>query len=134
MLKILLGGPADAGRDGPREAEARAAFDAGDLPRALDAWPGGMERNVLARFVKTGNPAAAVRSVDERVRRLWVSALQSRLFNDVVARRIDSLGRLLDGDFACKHENGACFRVADAAAEQPRCDAFEISPTGPLLG
>ncbi|MHC4836225.1 MAG: tRNA pseudouridine(13) synthase TruD, partial [Planctomycetota bacterium] len=24
--------------------------------------------------------------------------------------------------------------VEDAAVEQPRCDAFEISPTGPLIG
>jgi tRNA pseudouridine13 synthase len=35
---------------------------------------------------------------------------------------------------AYKHINGAMFKVEDAAAEQPRCDAFEISPTGPLLG
>src|SRR5205823_14820499 len=33
-----------------------------------------------------------------------------------------------------KHENGACFLVEDPAAEQPRADRFEISPTGPLLG
>jgi tRNA pseudouridine13 synthase len=134
VLKILLGGPADSAHEGPRVADARMAFDAGDLPRALDCWPGGLERNVLARLVKTGSPATAVKSVDERVRRLWVSALQSRLFNEVAARRIDALDRLMDGDFACKHENGACFRVPDAAAEQPRCDRFEISPTGPLLG
>lgn len=133
VLALLLGGP-DPARDDPRVADARAAYDAGDLPRALGLWPGGMERRVLARLVKTGRPAAAVGSVDQKVRRLWVSALQSRLFNEVAARRIDSLSRLLDGDFAYKHENGACFRVADAAAEQPRCDRFEISPTGPLLG
>ena len=38
-----------------------------------------------------------------------MSALQSRVYNEVVAQRIDSLGQLLDGDFAYKHENGACF-------------------------
>lgn len=134
VLKILLGGPADDANEAARAADARAAYDAGDLPRALDAWPGGLERSILARLVKTGNATAAVKSVDEKVRRLWVSALQSRLFNEVVARRIDSLDRLMDGDFACKHENGACFRVPRAAVEQPRCDRFEISPTGPLLG
>jgi tRNA pseudouridine13 synthase len=40
----------------------------------------------------------------------------------------------MDGDVAEKHENGACFTVEDAAKEQPRADAFEISPTGPLVG
>jgi tRNA pseudouridine13 synthase len=133
LLRQLLGRP-DPARDHPRVAEARAAFEAGDLNRALETWPGGMERAVLARFVKTESASAAVRSVDEKVRKIWVSALQSRLFNEVVAARIDSLDRLMDEDLAYKHENGACFRVESAAVEQPRCDAFEISPTGPMLG
>jgi tRNA pseudouridine13 synthase len=133
VLRQLLGRP-DPATDNPRVADARAAFDAGELERALDTWPGGMERSILARLVKTGQPRAAVRAVDSKIRRLWVSALQSRLFNEVVARRIDSLDKLIDGDLACKHENGACFTVESAADEQPRCDAFEISPTGPLLG
>lgn len=104
----------------------------------MKAWPrrSGMERRVLARLIKSGRPAAAVRVVDERVRRLWVSALQSRLFNDVVARRVagGTLDRVLGGDLAWRHDSGAVFRVEDAAAEQPRADAFEISPSGPLLG
>jgi tRNA pseudouridine13 synthase len=93
-----------------------------------------MERRVLARLMKTHRPSAAVRAVDEKIRRLWVSAVQSRIFNDVVARRIDGLDRLFDGDLAYKHENGACFKVESAVSEQPRCDAWEISPTGPLVG
>jgi tRNA pseudouridine13 synthase len=133
LIERLLGRP-DRKNDHPRVADARAAYDADELERALDLWPGGIERAVLARLVKTGQVEAAVRSVDHKVRRLWVSALQSRLFNSMLARRIDSLGRLLEGDLAYKHENGACFRVDDASAEQPRADAFEISPTGPLLG
>ena len=83
---------------------------------------------------ETDRPAAAVRLIDDRLRRLWVSALQSRVFNAVVAERIGSLSRLLPGELAMKHENGACFPVTDIAAEQPRCDSFEISPTGPLIG
>jgi tRNA pseudouridine13 synthase len=137
LLQQLLGrsDAAEATGDDSRTAEGRDAFAAGDLARALDLWPGGMERAVLARFMKSGrNAAAAVRSIDEKLRRLWVSALQSRLFNDVLAKRINWLDRLMDEDLAYKHENGACFSVEDAAVEQPRCDAFEISPTGPLLG
>ena len=97
---------------------------------------GPMERHVKARLNKTSNPAAAVGSIDQKIRRLWISALQSRVFNLVAARRVESnaLDRLIDGDLAMKHANGACFAVTDAPAEQPRCEAFEISPTGPMIG
>jgi tRNA pseudouridine13 synthase len=40
----------------------------------------------------------------------------------------------MSGDLAYRHANGAVFRVADPAVEQPRADAFEISPSGPLFG
>jgi tRNA pseudouridine13 synthase len=135
LLKLLLGSP-DRAIDDPQTVQARELFDQHKNEESMKHWPrrSGMERRVLARLMKTHKPASAVRAIDEKLRRLWVSALQSRLFNEVVARRIESLDRMLAGDLAYKHENGACFRVEDAAVEQPRCDAFEISPTGPLLG
>ncbi len=52
----------------------------------------------------------------------------------MLAKRITTIDKLFDGDLAYKHDNGACFRVESASTEQPRCDAFEISPTGPLVG
>ena len=135
VLHLLLGSP-DPAVDDAESMEARRAFDAGDFATAMRLFPrrSGMERRVLARFAKAKRPGAAVRMIDEKIRRLWVSALQSKMFNEVVARRIDSLGTLLEGDLAYKHENGACFLVESAATEQPRADAFEISPTGPLVG
>jgi tRNA pseudouridine13 synthase len=135
VLHLLLGSP-DPEMDDRDALDARAAFDAGDLPKAMRLFPrrSGMERRILARFAKERRPGAAVRMVDEKIRRLWVSALQSKMFNEVLTRRIASLDRLMDGDLAYKHENGACFRVESAATEQPRADAFEISPTGPLVG
>jgi tRNA pseudouridine13 synthase len=135
VLGLLLGGP-DKKVDDPKQRAAREAFDKGDFETSMRLWPrsSGMERRILARFVKTRKPGAAVRAVEERLRRLWVSALQSELFNQVVALRIDTIGKVLAGDLAEKHENGAVFKVEDAAAEQPRADAFEISPTGPLVG
>jgi tRNA pseudouridine13 synthase len=70
-----------------------------------------------------------------RSKRLWyLNAYQAHLFNRLLARRIDRIDRILAGDWAMKHENGACFLVTDAAAEQPRADRFEISPTGILFG
>jgi tRNA pseudouridine13 synthase len=136
VLQLLLGDPRPNIDRDPRVLQARQAFANRDNETAMHLWPrsGGMERRILARLMKTHKPSAAVRAIDEKLRRLWISALQSRLFNDVVARRIDALDKLMDGDVAQKHENGACFRVESAQTEQPRADAFEISPTGPLVG
>lgn len=70
-----------------------------------------------------------------RQQRLWfLHAYQSFLFNKILAARIDRIDRILIGDWAMKHINGACFHVKDAEAEQPRAEQFEISPTGPLFG
>ncbi len=135
LLRLLLGNPISGIDDGQSHA-ARATFERGNLEASMKAWPrrSGMERRVLARLIKTGRPAAAVRSIDEKLRRLWVSALQSRLFNEVLAQRIGTIDKLMDGDIAYKHVNGAPFHVEQAAIEQPRCDVFEISPTGPMIG
>lgn len=137
LLKLLLGTPHPQ-IDDPQQLKAREAYDRGELEDSMRAWPrrSGMERRVLARLIKTGKPAAAVRAIDFKLRNLWISALQSHGFNLVVAERIraGTLDRIIDGDLAEKHDNGAVFRVEDPAAEQPRCDAFDISPTGPLLG
>ncbi len=135
VLHLLLGAP-DAELDDGRTVEARRAFDRRDNAEAMRLWPrtGGIERRVLARLMKTHRPSAAIHAIDEKIRRIWVAAVQSRLFNDVLARRVGTLDRLMDGDLAYKHDNGACFAVESAAAEQARCDAFEISPTGPLVG
>lgn len=135
VLKLLLGTP-DGRHDDGQTHQARALFDKKDYEAAMRAMPRrhGMERRVLARFIKTEKPAAAVRLIDDRIRRLWVSALQSRLFNAVTAERVDALDKLIDGDLAWKHDSGAVFPVEQAAAEQPRCHAFEVSPSGPLVG
>jgi tRNA pseudouridine13 synthase len=137
VLRLLLGKPNSETDDG-QTFKARSLFDRGDLEASIKAWPrrSGIERRVLARFIKSGNAGPAVRVVDERIRRLWVSALQSRLFNDVVAKRVEdgTMDRLRGGDLAWKHDSGAVFRVESAEAEQPRCEAFEVSPSGPLVG
>ena len=135
LLSQLLGTP-DPATDDAETARARTAFDRGELDEAMRLFPRhhGMERRILHRLIKTHRPSAAVWSIDEKLRRLWVSALQSRLLNEIVAKRIESIDHLFAGDFAYKHENGACFLVEDPTTEQPRADRFEISPTGPLIG
>jgi tRNA pseudouridine13 synthase len=84
--------------------------------------------------VLEGDPRQAVRQVPKRLLRLLVSAVQSEVFNRVLGRRLDTFDRLLDGDVAWLHRNGACFLIEDAFGEAVRCERFEISPSGPLPG
>ena len=56
------------------------------------------------------------------------------MFNEVLARRLDSFDRVLPGDLAQKTDTGGIFIVEDAEAERPRAERFEISATGPIFG
>lgn len=71
--------------------------------------------------------------------RFALNAYQAALFNALVHRRLvklGTLGRLLRGDLAVLHRNGAAFPVDDAglADAQARADAGELSPSAPLFG
>ena len=78
--------------------------------------------------------AKVIIGIPHRLRKLFLSAYQASLFNRVLEKRAPYLGKLLEGDIAVKHDNGAPFLVADTTAEQPRADAFDISPSGPIFG
>jgi tRNA pseudouridine13 synthase len=69
-------------------------------------------------------------------RKLQISALQSELFNRCVAERVktSTLAKVFAGDVLKKHESGGVFVSEDPEADQPRADAWEISPTGPIYG
>ncbi len=130
----IIGDPAHI--DNPRWRLAAEAFAAGDLAGAQQHLPGRFrdERALLQALQAGQSAAAAVLALPRKLLRLYLSAWQSALFDQVVARRLPDLGRLLPGDLAWKHDNGACFLVTDPAVEQPRADRFEISPSGPLFG
>jgi len=81
-----------------------------------------------------GDVMTAARRMPRRVFGLVLSAVQSEVFNRVIARRIDRIGTVLPGDLATLHKNGATFVVEDAAREQERADALELSPSGPMPG
>jgi tRNA pseudouridine13 synthase len=70
------------------------------------------------------------------LRKLALSACQSELFNRWLARRMarGEFATLLSGDVAKKTDTGGIFVVEDAAAEQPRLEAGEITYTGPMFG
>jgi tRNA pseudouridine13 synthase len=128
--------------------------------RVRDAVPDGVERarailDVLAkapgapnwygeqRFGRDGDNAAKGRDIvmggkpprDRKLARLFVSALQSELFNQwLVARIADGLyTRVLAGDVLHK-VGGGMFTCEDAATDEPRLTAGELVITGPMFG
>ncbi|MHC5112347.1 MAG: tRNA pseudouridine(13) synthase TruD [Planctomycetota bacterium] len=134
-ISIMLGRPGDGDRADVRRA--RELFESGDYEASAKAWPpsfAAQARLCDAYASSGGNAGHAWRSVDHTMRKFYISSVQSRFFNLVLAHRIAAMDKLEVGDVAWKHANGSCFSVEDLAAEQPRCDAFEISPSGPLFG
>lgn len=133
---LMLGRATDADHGDVRKA--RKFYDKGDYEQALKHWPRifQTERRMLGAILRSGGKKQrALYAADKSAKTFMVSAYQSHLFNRVVAERLPAgLDRLQPGDLAWLHASGAVFRVEDAAREQPRAEAFEISPTGPLFG
>ena len=116
---------------------AICAYKDGAIDEALQLYPRHCrsERDVLQRLVaRPEEYDKAFSAVHPRLKKLYLSAAQSFLFDQTVARRIDHIDELISGDLACKHINGACFLVGDAAMEQGRAASFEISASGPMFG
>jgi tRNA pseudouridine13 synthase len=105
---------------------ARAAEQIGDHPGPA---AGAVRAAAGRRSAQQG-----LRVLPRRLLTLLVSAVQSEIFNRVLEARRDSYDQVLAGDLAFLHRNGACFLVEDVAREAPRAAAFEISPSGPILG
>jgi tRNA pseudouridine13 synthase len=141
FVAILFGRPIDSD---PQDCyDARVAFDKGDIKGALAAWPKHFAhpRRSLSAYKnanKKRKNERAVYTVDKRMKRLYVSALQSAIFNEVLAKRIETLDKVTPGDLAARTGGKAVFTIEEnpeqLAIEQARAAAFEISPTGPIPG
>ena len=92
-------------------------------------------------FARGAPPRHACSSIPKPIRRLWVNALQSTIFNAVLQQRVigETWDKPLVGDLICKH--GARGRTFEATAEdidsekfQSRVASIEVSPTVPLWG
>jgi len=130
----LLGDPQQI--SDPKWQQAAQAFRGGDLDLALEILPVWMrnERRLLQTLQRGKNAAEATYTLPRSLLRLFLSAYQSYLFDQILEQRLPQLDQIETGDLAVKHINGACFQVSDATLEQPRADQFEISPSAPLFG
>ncbi len=91
---------------------------------------------LLLRNDRAALRAHGIHHLSYKMRQFLVSALQSALFNAVLAARIEHglLDDVLPGDVARKEETGGIFIVEDADVERLRVKAWEISATGPIYG
>ena len=90
----------------------------------------------LLRHDRAALQTMGIHHLSQNLHGLFLSALQSALFNQVVARRISdgTLDTVILGDVARKEDTGGIFIVADLDTDQARAHAWEISPTGPIYG
>ncbi|MEM9490894.1 MAG: tRNA pseudouridine(13) synthase TruD, partial [Myxococcota bacterium] len=91
----------------------------------------------IGRALLTGDPLPdGMRRPRGRALRLFVSALQSELFNEYLKQRLSDgiLATVLAGDLLQKTESGGLFASDDPATDQPRLAAGEVVPTGPMFG
>lgn len=116
---------AEMGRVGvPNEFGPQRFGRDGDNPDRALAWLAGKERGPR----------------DKRQQVFLFSALQSLLFNRVLARREreGTWAKVLPGDLAKKHDTGGLFPVPLEGAElddaRARAEAGSISATGPMFG
>ena len=134
-IDAIIGDPAMVRDDQWRQAVE--TYHRGDLTGSLELFPGHCrtEREVLQRLLR--RPEAYERALDAvspRLKKLYLSAYQSSLFDRILEQRLSTLDLVDEGDLAYRHDNGACFLVEDRAAEEQRARDFEISPTGPMFG
>lgn len=123
---------------GAREEDARKVMDQLTTDGAPNYYGeqrfGRNGRNVPAAraWVVDGGPPPR----DYKERSFLMSALQSDLFNEVLAARVtDGLfARYVEGDVMRKEDSGGIFTTTDDADAQARMETWEISPTGPMFG
>ncbi len=83
-----------------------------------------------------GERGAGRAAHDRFVKRLVISAVQSHVFNRVLAHRmaVGLLHTVLEGDRMVRLDSGGRFEVQDPAAEQERFDRREVVHTAPMPG
>jgi tRNA pseudouridine13 synthase len=92
------------------------------------------ERNIARGYAMLRGEMPPPR--DRFERKLLMSSVQSALFNEWLALRIqDGLFEVaVPGDVWRKESTGGLFTDDDAALSQQRMQSWEISPTGPMFG
>lgn len=121
---------------GAAAAEAASARLAAMVSRGMPNRYGVQRYGRDAENVARGREilCGGVRVRDRRAARFFISALQSAVFDRVLADRPVALDTVETGDVARVEASGGLFVVEDEATERLRAARFEISATGPIFG
>jgi tRNA pseudouridine13 synthase len=137
---LALCGPLHAGgRRGARELEeALRSGSRSALRRAARFLPPELARFARQLERRRGDYASALRALGPGLLGLHLSALQSLVFNAVLARRLAGdpagLDALVPGDLAWRHADGELVPVGPKAPDPGLAERLELSPSGPLPG
>ena len=122
-------------------ASLRVAIAEGDFEMLLQVarLVGRPLSTALEKLAAGKSPRSAARVISRRIRELHLSALQSHLFNCLLAKRLEDEAfddwRPLEGEVLWIHASGASFLASSVDAELVRrVRRFEVSPAGPLPG
>jgi tRNA pseudouridine13 synthase len=130
--------PGAAAIERARAIAARLAEDGLPNYYGLQRFGDGGETLQLGVGYLRGEKGAKRKLRNHFLRRLAVSAVQSELFNRVLAARLNEkmLWKILDGDVVKKTDTGGIFVVPDdeVAKSQGRLERGEIVTTGPMPG
>ncbi len=134
-VRLIAGSPGPSD-EGP-VLRARELFEAGEYGAAARTWPRGYAdcgRLSQAMARHRGRASRALRALTRRELGFYVGAWQARIFNLVLAERMPYISRVEEGEVAFDHGTLRTFVVEDLREARARAEAFEISPTGPLVG
>jgi tRNA pseudouridine13 synthase len=124
-------------------AKERVAEAVASLERvAVEGVPNAFGEQRFGRFGDNARRAMAWISErepaprDPRVRRMHWSAVQSAIFNAVLAARVadGTWKTALEGDVLKLRSSGGLFVCTDVQMDRERAATGEVSPTGPIVG
>ncbi len=142
-VDIYIGNPAADEQNQPQEA--RALYDEGKYQQAYDLMPKSMryEKMMLSNLIKSQEKngklvekdyIVAIESLPKPLKRMFVNAYESYLFNMIVNKRSEiGINKYLDGDIIIDN-NERWIHEVDKDTIQNDIDNFEVNPTAPLLG
>lgn len=142
-VDTYIGNPNEEEHNQPYEA--RKLYDEGKLEEAYNIMPKSMryEKSMIRELMISKNKhdeltekdyIRAIESLPKPLKRMFVNAYESYLFNKIVNERAKiGIDKYYDGDIIIDHDERWVHEI-DSETIQEQLDNFTLNPTAPLLG